>query len=111
MSMPDGTMAYWTVFAWYMGGAVLRGIWGWMTWVQQGETPWTHQAARSVKVMIGSAIVAFVWTGSHLWNLLAWLNMDIPFQVGVSPLSSLAAGFILEMVLVERVIGRIDKKD
>jgi hypothetical protein len=110
MMTPEQSMTYWTVFAWYMGGAVLRSLWGWMTWfgTTNGDAaPWRKQAARSVQTIIGSVIVAFVWVGSHLWNLLEWVNVDVPFQVAATPLSSLAAGFVLEIILVERLVKKL----
>jgi hypothetical protein len=104
----------WPVFGWYMLGAALRGVWMWLTWLQrplaEAEPSLRQIAARSGKAIIGSIVIAFVWTGGHMLPLLSWLNIEVPFEVAVTPLSSLAAGFILEMFLVERVIGRVEKK-
>ena len=84
----------WDVFLWYMAGAACRGAVTWLSWLQaprsleeieviekgqrgkamvskRGGVTWLQQLARSAKAVIGSAAVAFVWTGGHMLPVLA----------------------------------------
>jgi len=99
-----------TTFLWYLLGAALRALYSWLGWVQKPEgdrrTTMVQQLAIAGQKLILSVVVAFLWTGMHLWTLLEWMGVEVPAQIPVTPLSSIAAGFLLELFLVERLARR-----
>ena len=57
-------------------------------------------------------VAAWAWAGGHLWQILQNFSDEMPFLakipvVSTDALSSVAVGFLIEWLLIERLIKRV----
>ena len=102
---------------WYMVGALLHVFYRWSRWkVHNPPTEpwllyWRAHLATNVSALIMALIVAFVWVE----NLLTWFVGMVGIDTGTwpeiprNPLTSLAAGFLLEY-LAAGLISRFERR-
>lgn len=112
-------MTYWTIFAWFMGGVILRQAYKILGFAAKpkdarGMTWGQCLALKGQGVIIG-VVLAWVWVGGHFWAFVQTFEEHLPIvskipQVGVDQLSSVAVGFILEWVLAERLVAKWGRK-
>ncbi len=97
--------------SWYMLGVLMRVVYRWARWVtkqdRQGWSSWARywhrHTAENVMQVIVSIACMFVWTQGLVWGLAKSMGWEIP-NFAVSAASSLAAGFMLS-VLIHRYIA------
>lgn len=112
-----------SVFIWYLVGVLLRRVWHWMDWVQEypillpnvsffgkARLYWKQQGhiSESIKDLIVSIGLAFIWTLGLVWALAGMVGWELP-GFGITPLSSIAAGLGLKWLVTELVWPKLRK--
>lgn len=104
-------LAGWAVFGWYMLGAGLHALYRALDYARASDPgPWRPILAALGQDVILSTVVAWIWTGGYLWAVLRWLQVEVPFEVAVVPLTSLAAGFALKIAMLDRLLCRFKER-
>ena len=110
-------MTPWVIFGWFMLGVIARQLYKFLGWVATAKdkrtVTLTQCIAMKAQGVIAGAAVAWIWVGGHLW---AWLDsldlgelgtfIDKVPQAGADALSSIGVGFLIEWLLVERLVDR-----
>jgi len=99
--------AVWAVFGWFMAGALLRAIYSFLGWVRrptlERKETCIQAGAGALQSCIATAALASLWTGGYAGVLLGLGGFEVPFEIVIAPLSSVSAGFLFELFLVERL--------
>ena len=112
-------MGSWEVCAWYMGGVALHQLYGVLSFYRKPvddrtQTIYQCLAAKTQGLIVGFA-VSWLWVSGQLWDYLAHLGEQVPVFSSITPidadaLSSIMAGFLMEWVVIQRVVAKFGIK-
>jgi hypothetical protein len=90
---------------WYLVGALLHVLWRWSGWKSNNREQgwlayWKYHLAANVQAMIGAVLCMFIWTQDLIYALVqtTGVGVDLP-HIERTALSSLTAGFVLELIV------------
>ena len=107
-------LSYWAICGWFMAGVALLQLFKFLRWLQKPREERGMSLGQCLALKGQGLIVGFagswLWVSGRVWALLGELNLPLLDTLGVvkaDALGSIMAGFLLEALLLDRVVGWI----
>jgi hypothetical protein len=115
--MTESTLGYWEICGWFMLGVALLQVYRLLTFVakppeQRQMTIKQCLALKGQGLIVGFA-GSWIWVSGHAWKFLQGLDTPLLDKIDLikaDQLGSVLAGFALELILLDRIVGWLKPK-